>query len=156
MADFDKTISQDYGLLLEGGMALRGTFLIDKDGVVQHSTINNLGLGRNIDEMIRLVDALQHLEEYGEVCPANWEKGKEAMKPTAEGVASYLKQERLVRARRDARARLHRGGPFLLRGDDGRLAGTTEGEFHGPCPDRRRRLRRPRPGRACWSAPATG
>jgi peroxiredoxin (alkyl hydroperoxide reductase subunit C) len=90
VADFQKIISQDYGLLLEGGMALRGTFLIDKDGLVQHATVNNLGLGRNIDEMLRLVDALQHLEEHGEVCPANWEKGKEAMKPTAEGVASYL------------------------------------------------------------------
>ena len=71
-------------------MALRGTFLIDKDGVVQHATVNNLGLGRNIDEMIRLVDALQHLEKHGEVCPANWSKGKTAMKPTAEGVAEYL------------------------------------------------------------------
>ena len=90
VADFQKVISQDYGLLLEGGMALRCTFLIDKDGVVQHSTINNLGLGRNIDEMIRLVDALQHLEEHGEVCPANWSKGDDAMTPTAEGVAKYL------------------------------------------------------------------
>ena len=90
VADFTKTISQDYGLLLEGGMALRGTFLIDKDGVIQHATVNNLGLGRNIDEMIRLVDALQHLEEHGEVCPANWSKGDAAMTPTAEGVADYL------------------------------------------------------------------
>ncbi|MCK9995097.1 MAG: peroxiredoxin [Candidatus Krumholzibacteria bacterium] len=90
VADFQKIISQDYGLLLEGGMALRGTFLIDKDGVVQHSTVNNLGLGRNIDEMIRMVDALQHLEEHGEVCPANWTKGDDAMTPTAEGVAKYL------------------------------------------------------------------
>jgi peroxiredoxin (alkyl hydroperoxide reductase subunit C) len=86
VADFQKTISQDYGLLLEGGMALRGTFLIDKNGMVQHSTVNNLGLGRNVDEMVRLVDALQHLEEHGEVCPANWKKGDEAMKPTADGV----------------------------------------------------------------------
>ena len=90
VADFQKIISQDYGLLLDGGMALRGTFLIDKDGIVQHSTINNLGLGRNIDEMVRLVDALQHLEEHGEVCPANWVKGDDAMTPTAEGVAKYL------------------------------------------------------------------
>ena len=90
VADFTKTISQDYGLLLEGGMALRGTFLIDKDGIIQHATVNNLGLGRNIDEMIRLVDALQHLEEHGEVCPANWSKGDAAMTPTAEGVADYL------------------------------------------------------------------
>ena len=90
VADFTKVISQDYGLLLEGGMALRGTFLIDKDGIIQHATVNNLGLGRNIDEMIRLVDALQHLEEHGEVCPANWSKGDAAMTPTAEGVADYL------------------------------------------------------------------
>jgi peroxiredoxin (alkyl hydroperoxide reductase subunit C) len=90
VADFTKTISQDYGLLLEGGMSLRGTFLIDKDGIIQHATVNNLGLGRNIDEMIRLVDALQHLEEHGEVCPANWSKGDDAMTPTAEGVADYL------------------------------------------------------------------
>ena len=94
VADFQKIISQDYGLLLEGGMALRGTFLIDKDGIVQHSTVNNLGLGRNIDEMIRLVDALQHLEENGEVCPANWTKGDDAMAPTAEGVAKYLSEHK--------------------------------------------------------------
>ncbi|PID79602.1 thioredoxin peroxidase, partial [bacterium DOLZORAL124_64_63] len=72
VADFQKTISQDYGVLLEGGMALRGTFLIDKDGIVQSANVNALGLGRNVDESIRLLDALQHLEEYGEVCPANW------------------------------------------------------------------------------------
>ena len=90
VADFTKTISQDYGLLLEGGMALRGTFLIDRDGVVQASVVNNLGLGRNIDEALRLVDALQHLEEHGEVCPADWNRGDDAMTPTAEGVAKYL------------------------------------------------------------------
>ncbi len=94
VADFQKVISQDYGLLLEGGMALRGTFLIDKDGIVQHSTVNNLGLGRNIDEMVRMVDALQHLEEHGEVCPANWSKGDDAMTPTAEGVAKYLSEHK--------------------------------------------------------------
>ena len=90
VADFQKIISQDYGLLLEGGMALRGTFLIDRDGVVQASVVNNLGLGRNIDEALRLVDALQHLEEHGEVCPADWNRGDDAMTPTAEGVAKYL------------------------------------------------------------------
>jgi len=90
VADFQKIISQDYGVLLEGGMALRGTFVIDKDGIVQSSVINNLGLGRNIDEALRTVDALQHLEEHGEVCPANWTKGDDAMSPTAEGVAKYL------------------------------------------------------------------
>ncbi len=90
VADFQKTISQDYGVLLDGGMALRGTFIIDKDGIVQSAVVNNLGLGRNIDEALRTVDALQHLEEHGEVCPANWTKGDDAMTPTAEGVAKYL------------------------------------------------------------------
>jgi peroxiredoxin (alkyl hydroperoxide reductase subunit C) len=94
VADFQKVISQDYGVLLDGGMALRGTFLIDKEGVIQHSTVNALGLGRNIDEMIRLIDALQHLEQHGEVCPANWNKGDDAMTPTAEGVAKYLSEHK--------------------------------------------------------------
>lgn len=94
VADFQKVISQDYGLLLEGGMALRGTFLIDKEGVVQSAVVNNLGLGRNIDETLRTLDALQHLEKHGEVCPANWKKGDEAMTPTAEGVAKYLKDHK--------------------------------------------------------------
>ncbi len=90
VADFQKTISQDYGVLLDGGMALRGTFIIDKDGIMQSAVVNNLGLGRNIDEALRTVDALQHLEEHGEVCPANWTKGDDAMTPSAEGVAKYL------------------------------------------------------------------
>ncbi|MBT4292835.1 peroxiredoxin, partial [bacterium] len=79
-----------YGVLLEGGMALRGTFLIDKEGMVQHMSVNNLGLGRSVDEALRMIDALQHLEEHGEVCPANWSKGDDAMTPTADGVAKYL------------------------------------------------------------------
>ncbi len=92
VADLNKTIARDYDVLLEeGGVALRGTFLIDKSGVVRHAVVNDLGLGRSIDEAIRMVDALQHLEQYGEVCPANWKEGEEAMKPTTEGVASYLK-----------------------------------------------------------------
>jgi peroxiredoxin (alkyl hydroperoxide reductase subunit C) len=91
VADLTKKISSDYGVLLEGaGVALRGTFLIDKEGVVQHAVVNNLGLGRNIGEALRMVKALQHLEQYGEVCPANWTDGEEAMKPTPEGVAEYL------------------------------------------------------------------
>lgn len=91
VADLTKQISRDYGVLVEdAGVALRGTFLIDKEGVVKHSVINDLGLGRNIDEAIRMVDALRYHEKYGEVCPANWREGEEAMKPTAEGVASYL------------------------------------------------------------------
>ncbi|HYW78959.1 MAG TPA: peroxiredoxin [Thermoguttaceae bacterium] len=90
VADLNKKIAQDYGVLLEDGIALRGLFLIDKEGVVQHALINNLPLGRSVDEAIRMLDALQFTEKYGEVCPANWKEGEEAMKPTAEGVADYL------------------------------------------------------------------
>ena len=75
----------------EGPMiAFRGLFLIDKDGIIQHQIVNNLPLGRNVDEAFRMVDALQHHEEEGEVCPANWEKGKVAMKENFAGVADYL------------------------------------------------------------------
>jgi len=91
VADLDKSIARAYGVLLEKpGVALRGLFLIDKDGVVRHEVINDLPLGRNVDEALRVLDALQFTEENGEVCPANWRPGEEAMKPTAEGVASYL------------------------------------------------------------------
>jgi peroxiredoxin (alkyl hydroperoxide reductase subunit C) len=91
VADLNKQISKDYGVLFEGaGVAFRGTFLIDKEGIVKHAVVNDLGLGRNIDEALRMVDALKHHEQYGEVCPANWNKGSDAMKPTADGVASYL------------------------------------------------------------------
>jgi peroxiredoxin (alkyl hydroperoxide reductase subunit C) len=90
VADLKKTISRDYGVLIDDSVALRGTFLIDKDGVIQHMVVNNLPLGRNIDEAVRMVDALQHVEKYGEVCPAGWTKGDTAMTPTAEGVARYL------------------------------------------------------------------
>ena len=90
VADLNKQISRDFGVLLDGGVALRGTFLIDKEGIVKHTVLNDLGLGRNIDESIRMVDALKHHEQYGEVCPANWNKGDDAMKPTADGVAGYL------------------------------------------------------------------
>lgn len=90
VADLDKNISRQYGVLLEAGIALRGTFLIDRDGVIRHAVINDLPLGRNIDEALRMVDALQFHEQHGDVCPANWQEGKEAMSPTAEGVADYL------------------------------------------------------------------
>ena len=69
---------------------MRASFLIDKDGIVQHQVVNNLPLGRNVDEMIRIVDALQFTEKYGEVCPAGWQKGESGMKETAESVADYL------------------------------------------------------------------
>ena len=92
-ADVKHDIAQAYGIEHpEEGVALRASFLIDKNGVVRHQIVNDLPLGRNIDEMLRMVDALQFHEEHGEVCPAQWEKGKEGMKDNPEGVAKYLKQ----------------------------------------------------------------
>ncbi|MBS7022678.1 MAG: peroxiredoxin C [Haemophilus parainfluenzae] len=92
-ADVKHEIAQAYGIEHpEAGVALRASFLIDKNGVVRHQVVNDLPLGRNIDEMLRMVDALQFHEEHGEVCPAQWEKGKEGMKDSPEGVAKYLKQ----------------------------------------------------------------
>jgi probable peroxiredoxin len=92
-ADVKHDIAQAYGIEHpEAGVALRASFLIDKNGVVRHQVVNDLPLGRNIDEMLRMVDALQFHEEHGEVCPAQWEKGKEGMKDNPEGVAKYLKQ----------------------------------------------------------------
>jgi peroxiredoxin (alkyl hydroperoxide reductase subunit C) len=90
VADLDKSISRQYGVLLDAGIALRGTFLIDRDGIIRHAVINDLPLGRNIDEALRMVDALQFHEQHGDVCPANWQEGKAAMTPTAAGVADYL------------------------------------------------------------------
>ncbi len=90
VADLDKKISQQYGVLLPEGIALRGTFLIDKEGIIRHMVLNDLPLGRSIEEAIRMVDALQFHEEHGDVCPANWKEGEEGMKPTADGVADYL------------------------------------------------------------------
>lgn len=90
VADLDKSIARSYGVLLDAGIALRGLFLIDKEGKIRHAVINDLPLGRSVDEALRMVDALQFVEKYGEVCPANWHEGEEAMKPTGEGVAKYL------------------------------------------------------------------
>jgi len=92
VADLNKEISKNYDVLLDAGIALRGSFLIDKDGTVRHSVINDLPLGRNIDEMLRMVDTMLFTNEYGEVCPAGWEKGDEGMKATTEGVAEYLSE----------------------------------------------------------------
>ena len=92
VADLDKSISKDYGVLLDMGIALRGLYLIDKEGVVRHQVVNDLPLGRNVDESLRMLDALQFTEEHGDVCPANWNKGDDAMEPTAEGVAKYLSE----------------------------------------------------------------
>jgi peroxiredoxin (alkyl hydroperoxide reductase subunit C) len=90
VADVNHVITQTYGIEHPEGAALRASFLIDKAGVVQHQIVNNLPLGRNVDEMLRLIDALQFSEEYGEVCPAGWQKGEEGMKETADSVANYL------------------------------------------------------------------
>jgi len=90
VADLTKSIARDYGVLFNGAVALRGLFLIDQKGIIRHATINDLPLGRNVDEVLRLLDALQYTEKHGEVCPANWRPGEEAMKPTADGVAQYL------------------------------------------------------------------
>ncbi|AAK02879.1 TPA: peroxiredoxin C [Pasteurella multocida] len=93
VADIKHEIAQAFGIEHpEAGVALRASFLIDKDGVVRHQVVNDLPLGRNIDEMLRMVDALQFHEEHGDVCPAQWEKGKEGMTGSPEGVAKYLKQ----------------------------------------------------------------
>lgn len=91
VADLTKQIARDYDVLTaDGAIAYRGTFLIDQKGVVRHQVVNDLPLGRNIDEALRMVDALQFNEKNGEVCPAGWNKGKEGMKANAAGVASYL------------------------------------------------------------------
>lgn len=104
VSDLSKTIAINYGVLAGeyvideneqysytgAPVAYRGLFLIDKNGIIRHAVINDLPLGRNIEEAIRMVDALHHFEEYGEVCPANWNKDKKAMKATQEGVADYL------------------------------------------------------------------
>lgn len=90
VADIKHEITQAYGVEHESGVALRATFLIDREGVVQHQVVNNLPIGRDVDELIRVIEALKFTEENGEVCPAGWRKGDQGMKPTAEGVSSYL------------------------------------------------------------------
>lgn len=91
VADLNKTITQDYDVLVDGaGIAYRGLFLIDKDQIVRHQVVNDLPLGRSVDETLRMVDALQFTEANGEVCPANWKKGEKAMKPLKEGLEEYF------------------------------------------------------------------
>jgi peroxiredoxin (alkyl hydroperoxide reductase subunit C) len=90
IADLDKKIAEAYDVLLPAGIALRGLFLIDKDGVVQHQVVNNLPLGRSVDEALRMVKALQFFEKNGEVCPANWQEGAATMKPDPEGSQEYF------------------------------------------------------------------
>ena len=108
LQDLDKSIARNYDVLVGaadayvetsdtaenttvgGGVALRGSFLIDEDGVIRHAVLNDLPLGRNIDEMLRMIDALAHHQKHGEVCPAGWKDGESAMKESPEGVANYL------------------------------------------------------------------
>jgi peroxiredoxin (alkyl hydroperoxide reductase subunit C) len=90
VADLTKQIARDYDVLTGDAVALRGTFLIDQQGVVRHQLVNDLPLGRNVEEAIRMVDALKFFQENGEVCPANWNKGKKGMKANSKGVAEYL------------------------------------------------------------------
>jgi len=92
LADLDKKIAEDYGVLLAGGIALRGLFLIDKEGTVRHQLVNDLPLGRSVDEALRLVDALQFFEENGEVCPANWKQGDLTIKPSPADSREYFEK----------------------------------------------------------------
>ncbi len=90
VADINHEITRAYGVEHPASIALRASFLIDKDGNVRHQVVNDLPLGRNVDEMLRVIDALQFHEEHGDVCPAGWQKGEDGMTPTADGVADYL------------------------------------------------------------------
>lgn len=91
VADVNHRICQAYGVEHpEAGVAFRGVFIMDKEGTVRSQIVNDLPIGRNVEEILRVIDAIQFHEKHGEVCPAGWQKGKEGMKPTAEGVASYL------------------------------------------------------------------
>lgn len=98
VADLSKQIAQDYGVLLEGGVSLRGLFLIDKEGIVRHQVINDLPLGRSVDEALRMVDALQYFEKNGEVCPANWKQGELTIKPSPQESKDYFEKANLQTA----------------------------------------------------------
>jgi peroxiredoxin (alkyl hydroperoxide reductase subunit C) len=111
ISDLDKSIARSYDVLLGstpatvllkddeiettigGGVTMRGSFLIDEEGVIRHAVLNDLPLGRNIDEMLRMVDALAFHTEHGDVCPANWQEGKKAMNPSDDGMRSYMAEE---------------------------------------------------------------
>lgn len=96
LSDLDKSISRHFQVLDEAqGIAYRGLFLIDKNGVIRHMLVNDLPLGRNVDEALRLIDALSTHEQCGEVCPANWQPGNRTLKPTQEGLRDYFSQDKL-------------------------------------------------------------
>jgi peroxiredoxin (alkyl hydroperoxide reductase subunit C) len=90
VSDIKKEISRAYNVLNDGGISMRGTFIIDEDFRLRHMHVNDLPIGRNVDEVLRILDAVDYHRENGEVCPAGWSKGKEAMNPSSEGVADYL------------------------------------------------------------------
>ena len=93
VADLDKKIAETYGVLLPGGIALRGLFLIDRDGVIRHQVVNDLPLGRSVDEVLRMVKALQYHEKHGEVCPANWKEGVATIKPDPKGSKAFFSKQ---------------------------------------------------------------
>jgi peroxiredoxin (alkyl hydroperoxide reductase subunit C) len=93
VADLNKEIARNYDVLLPGGIALRGLFLIDKNGIVRHQLVNDLPLGRSVDEALRMVKALQFFETNGEVCPANWKEGGRTIKATPEASKKYFAAE---------------------------------------------------------------
>jgi len=90
VSDLNKTIAADYGVLLGSGVALRGLFILNEKGILKHITVNDNSLGRNVEEVLRVLDAVDFAEKHGEVCPANWKKGEKAMKPSAEGLKAYV------------------------------------------------------------------
>ncbi|HCW92363.1 MAG TPA: thioredoxin peroxidase [Flexistipes sinusarabici] len=92
VSDFTKKVSEEYGVLLPEGMALRATFIIDPDGVIQFELIHDLGIGRNVNEILRNLDALQYTREHGEVCPAGWEPGKDTMTPDPEKMKEFFRK----------------------------------------------------------------
>jgi peroxiredoxin (alkyl hydroperoxide reductase subunit C) len=92
LSDMNRTMAADYGVLADAGVALRGLFLIDPDGVVQHATINNLAIGRSVDETLRVLQAAQFSREHGEVCPANWKPGDTGMKPDWDGSKEWFEK----------------------------------------------------------------
>jgi peroxiredoxin (alkyl hydroperoxide reductase subunit C) len=90
VSDLNKTIAADYGVLLGAGIALRGLFIVNEKGILKHITVNDNSLGRNVEEVLRVLDAVDFSEKHGEVCPANWKKGEKAMKPSSDGLKAYV------------------------------------------------------------------
>jgi peroxiredoxin (alkyl hydroperoxide reductase subunit C) len=92
LADVTKKVTRDYDVLTDDGVALRGTFIIDRNGFVRHATVNDLGIGRSVDEALRVVEAIQFVDEHGEVCPANWEPGRDTLKASPQESKEYFRK----------------------------------------------------------------